>query len=137
VDRPADQLSGGELQRVVLARALCQEPRVLLLDEPTSALDLGHQQTVLDLVDRLRRERGLTVLAALHDLTLTARYADRMVLLSRGRVVADGPPERVLEPRLLDEVYDARVEVVDLPSGPVVVPVRRHAALPTPTRAGT
>lgn len=123
-DRAADRLSGGELQRAMLARALCQEPRLLLLDEPTSALDIGHQQTVLDLVDAQRRERGLTVLAAMHDLTLAAQYADRMVLLDRGRLVADGPPRDVLRLSLLSETYGARVEVLDRPSGPAVVPVR-------------
>jgi iron complex transport system ATP-binding protein len=122
--RPATALSGGELQRVVLARALAQQPRVLLLDEPTSALDIGHQQTVLDLVDSLRRAEGLTVLAAMHDLTLAAQYADRLVLLADGRVVADGPPATVLDPELLARVYGARVQVVPADSGPAVVPVR-------------
>ncbi|MFC5380722.1 ABC transporter ATP-binding protein [Aquipuribacter nitratireducens] len=137
-DRPATQLSGGELQRVVLARALAQEPRVLLLDEPTSALDIGHQQTVLDLVDDLRREAGLTVLAAMHDLTLAAQYADRLVLLEAGRVAADGPPAAVLDPVVLHRVYGARVEVLPAGSGPAVVPLRTGAgfvAHPRP-RAG-
>ena len=123
-DRPADQLSGGELQRCILARALCQQPRLLLLDEPTSALDIGHQQTVLDLVDELRAERGLTVLAAMHDLTLAAQYADRMVLLDQGRVVHDGPPADVLSAARLGATYGARVEVLDRPAGPAVVPIR-------------
>ncbi|WP_336922936.1 ABC transporter ATP-binding protein [Aquipuribacter sp. SD81] len=122
--RPATELSGGELQRVVLARALAQEPRVLLLDEPTSALDIGHQQTVLDLVDSLRREVGLTVLAAMHDLTLAAQYCDRLVLLESGRLAADGPPVDVLEADLLARVYGARVQVLPGACGPAVVPVR-------------
>lgn len=126
--RAADRLSGGELQRAMLARALCQEPRLLLLDEPTSALDIGHQQTVLDLVDAQRRERGLTVLAAMHDLTLAAQYADRMVLLDRGRLVHDGDPRAVLRLSLLSDTYGARVEVLDRPSGPAVVPVRPASA---------
>ena len=122
--RPATQLSGGELQRVVLARALAQRPQVLLLDEPTSALDIGHQQTVLELVDQLRREEGLTVVAAMHDLTSAGQYGDRLVLLEDGRVAADGPAAHVLVPELLARVYGARVQVLAGPDGPVVVPVR-------------
>jgi iron complex transport system ATP-binding protein len=122
--RHATDLSGGELQRVVLARALAQQPRVLLLDEPTTALDLGHQQEVLDLVDALRVESGITVLCALHDLTLAAQYAHRLVLLDRGRVREDGSPRDVLDARLLSDVYRARVEVLGHPGGPVVLPVR-------------
>lgn len=123
-DRPADSLSGGELQRVMLARALCQEPQVLLLDEPTSALDLGHQQSVLDLVDQMRSERGLTVLAAMHDLTLAGQYAHRILLINRGQVVRDGKPFEVLAPDLLNDTFSARVEVLTRDSGPAVVPVR-------------
>ena len=124
-DRPATELSGGELQRVVLARALAQQPRVLLLDEPTSALDIGHQQTVLDLVDSLRHEEGLTVVAAMHDLTLAGQYSDRLLMLQDGREVAQGPWEAVLDAGLLAEVYGARVEVLRTAAGPAVVPVRR------------
>lgn len=123
--RHATELSGGELQRVVLARAIAQQPRVLLLDEPTTALDIGHQQEVLDLVDALRVEADITVLCALHDLTLAAQYAQRLVLLDRGRVREDGPPSEVLDARLLSEVYRARVEVLGHPGGPVVLPVRQ------------
>jgi iron complex transport system ATP-binding protein len=122
--RVATELSGGELQRVVLARALVQQPAVVLLDEPTSALDIGHQQTVLDLVDRLRREEGLTVVAAMHDLTLAGQYAERLIVLDAGEVIADGPPSHVLTPQLMAKVYEARVRVLDSPDGPVVVPVR-------------
>ncbi len=125
-DRPAVELSGGELQRVVLCRALVQEPQVLLLDEPTSALDIGHQQAVLDLVNRLRLQDGLTVVAAMHDLTLAGHYGRRVVLLHGGRVVADGPPEVVLEPTRLAEVYGARVEVLHRDAGPAVLPLRAH-----------
>ncbi|NLU83181.1 ABC transporter ATP-binding protein [Rhodococcus sp. HNM0569] len=124
-DRHATDLSGGELQRVVLARALAQEPRVLLLDEPTSALDLGHQQQVLELVDHLRGEREVTVLAAMHDLTAAAQYSDRMVLLDQGRVVADGTPAHVLTAERIGAVYGARVEIVRRPGeAPAVLPVR-------------
>lgn len=118
-------LSGGEAQRVVLSRALVQEPSVLLLDEPTSALDIGHQQIALELVDEMRRERGITVIAAMHDLTLAGQYADRVALISQGRLVACGTPDQVLTPELIVEHYDATVTVVEGPDGrTVVVPYR-------------
>ncbi|WP_310376684.1 ABC transporter ATP-binding protein [Catenuloplanes atrovinosus] len=123
-DRPLTTLSGGERQRAFLARALAQRAPLLLLDEPTSALDIGHQQDVLDLVDRLRRDRGLTVLATMHDLSIAGGYADRMVLLAAGRVVAAGTPAEVLTERLLATHYRARVRVLPGEHGPLVVPVR-------------
>jgi iron complex transport system ATP-binding protein len=123
-DRPVSTLSGGEQQRAVLARALAQQPRVLLLDEPTAALDLGHAQQVLDLVDRLRRQDGLTVLSTLHDLSLAGQYADRLALLSDGRVVAEGPPADVLTAEALANHYGARAQVVAGPHGPAVLPLR-------------
>lgn len=122
--RFATELSGGELQRVVLARALAQQPRVLLLDEPTSALDIGHQQQVLDLVDSMRTEDELAVIAAMHDLTSASQYGQRLVLLHAGRVVADGAPAEVLTVERIAEIYGARVEVLDRPTGRVVVPLR-------------
>ena len=118
-------LSGGELQRVVLARALAQEAPVLLLDEPTSALDLGRQQQVLELVDRLRREDGLTVVSAMHDLSLAGQYADRLVLLDRGQIVADGPPLEVLSEVNVASFYGANVRVVRDEGGVFVLPLRR------------
>lgn len=124
--RQLSTLSGGERQRVFLARALAQEAPLLLLDEPTSALDIGHQQEVLELVDQLRGARGLTVLATMHDLSVAGEYADRLVLLAQGRLVADGPPDQVLTERLLAEHYRARVRVVPGEHGPLVVPIR-HA----------
>jgi len=126
-DRALETLSGGERQRAFLARALAQGAPLLLLDEPTSALDIGHQQEVLDLVDELRTDRGLTVLATMHDLSLAGEYADRMVLLAAGRVVATGPPRDVLTEKLLSEHYGARVRVIDGENGPLVVPVRSSA----------
>ena len=123
-DRPLRTLSGGEQQRAVLARALAQQPRVLLLDEPTAALDLGHAQQVLDLVDDLRRQDGLTVLSTLHDLTLAGQYADRLALLSGGRVAAEGRPADVLTTTALRTHYGARAQVVSGPDGPAILPVR-------------
>ncbi len=118
-------LSGGELQRVVLARALAQEAPVLVLDEPTSALDLGRRVEVLELVDSLRRERGLTVLSALHDLTLAAQFADRLVLLSAGTVRASGRAADVLEEKLLSSCFGGSVRVVTDEDGALYVVGRR------------
>lgn len=125
-DRPLGSLSGGELQRVVLARALAQEAPILLLDEPTSALDLGRQQQVLELVDELRRAEELTVVAAMHDLTLAAQYADRLLLLDRGTVVGEGSAEEVITEARLSAYYGAKVRVLR-EDGSVFVLPRRHA----------
>lgn len=118
--RELGTLSGGERQRTVLARALAQEAPLLLLDEPTSALDAGRQQEALELIDELRLDAGLTVVATMHDLTLAGLYAPRLLLLSGGRVVADGAPPEVLTQELIAEHYGARVRVED----GVVIPVR-------------
>jgi iron complex transport system ATP-binding protein len=124
--RRLETLSGGERQRATLARALAQDAPLLLLDEPTAALDMGRQQQVLELVDRLRTSRGLTVVSTMHDLTLAGQYADRLLLLDAGRLVAAGSADEVLTRALIAEHYGAEVEVVDAPgSGFVVVPVRR------------
>ena len=128
--RPVLNLSGGELQRVVLARALVQEAPLMLLDEPTAALDIGHGQQVLELVDELRREQGLTIVSAMHDLTLASQFADRIVLLARGRVVADGPPLDVLTADAIAHHYDARVRILHDDGGIVVVPVRESRTVP-------
>jgi len=131
-DRRLDSLSGGERQRVVLGRALVQDTPVLVLDEPTSALDIGHQQEVLDLVDELRAERGLTVLSTMHDLTLAGQYADRLVVLAAGRVVADGPAAAVLAPDLLKATFGVNVRVIADPDGLSVLPVRAPRPQPRP-----
>jgi iron complex transport system ATP-binding protein len=124
--RRLDTLSGGERQRTTLARSLAQDAPLLLLDEPTAALDMGRQQQVLEIVDRLRANRGLTVVSTMHDLTLAGQYADRLLLVDAGRVVAAGNADEVLTRALITEHYGAEVEIVDSPgSGFVVVPVRR------------
>ncbi len=110
-ERHLDQLSGGELQRVIIARALCQEPRLLVLDEPTASLDLAHQVRIMDLLARLRRQRGTTVVLVSHDLNLAAAYGDRLLLLHDGRVAALGPPAEVLRRELLEPVYGCRLIV--------------------------
>lgn len=118
-------LSGGERQRAVLARALAGEPRVLLLDEPTSMLDVGHEQQVLELVDSLRAETGLTVISTLHDLTVAGQYADTLALLDAGQVVAAGAPGAVLTESLIESVYAARVTVITSDDGyPLIAPRR-------------
>lgn len=104
--REASDLSGGERQRVLIARALAQEPEVLLLDEPTNHLDVGYQHEVL----RIVKELGLTTIVVLHDLNLSARYCDRVVLLHGGRVRADGSPDRALQSSELERVYGVLVE---------------------------
>ena len=124
-ERELRSLSGGERQRAVLARALAQRAPILLLDEPTTALDLGHQQDVLELVEELRAEASLTVVATLHDLTLAARYGDRVALLAGGRIVEQGDPARVLTPGTIAEHFDASVRVIEDAHGPVIVPVAR------------
>jgi cobalamin transport system ATP-binding protein len=119
-DRQLGTLSGGERQRAVLARALSQEAPLLLLDEPTTALDAGRQQEALELIDALRLDAGLTVVAAMHDLTLAGLYAPRLMLLSNGRIVAQGAASEVLTEALVAEHYGARVRVIE----GAVIPVR-------------
>lgn len=126
--RSLDTLSGGELQRVVLARALAQSAPIMLLDEPTTSLDVGHQQQLLTLVDDLRRTCGLTVVAAIHDLTLAAQFCDRLVMLAEGRVVADGPARDVLTESSIRRHYGARVRILSGGDfGVVVIPLRDSA----------
>jgi iron complex transport system ATP-binding protein len=110
--RRLGSLSGGELQRAVLARALAQEAPILLLDEPTSALDLGRQQQALELVDELRRDEELTVVSSMHDVSLAGQYADRLILLARGVTVGEGTPDDVLSEERIATLYGADVRVV-------------------------
>jgi iron complex transport system ATP-binding protein len=108
--RPFQALSGGERQRIVLAGALAQEPAVLLLDEPTTFLDLKHQIQTYGLLQRLARD-GMAVIAVTHDLNLASSYSDRIVVLSRGRIAADGTPAEVMRADLLREVFEVEVEI--------------------------
>ena len=127
--RKLGTLSGGEVQRLVIARALAQEAPVLLLDEPTSALDIGHQQQALELVDGLRREQGLTIISAMHDLTLAGLYADRLVLMHEGHRVAEGTAKQVLKSETLAEFYGVSARVHHEADGTVVVIPQRSSRL--------
>ena len=124
-DRLVQTLSGGELQRVRIARALAQQPRALLLDEPTASLDIRHEMGILELL-RGSAECGITVLLVTHHLDLAGRYADRILLLNRGRVAAEGTPDQVLTPETVKEVYGwpVAVERDGLTGSPRVVPLR-------------
>lgn len=114
-DRKLDQLSGGERQRVFIARAICQEPSIILLDEPTAALDLAHQVRVMDLMERLKAEKGLTVVMVSHDLNLAALYGDRLLLLKHGASVRLGPPDAVLSYDILEKTYECNLLVDQSP----------------------
>lgn len=139
-DRNVDELSGGQRQRVWIAMALAQQTDILLLDEPTTFLDVAHQVEVLDLITDLNRSAGTTVAIVLHDLNLAARYADHLIAMKDGRIVAEGPPSEVVTEATVEKVFGLGARVIPDPvSGtPMVVPIGRHhaerpgtAALPT------
>jgi len=127
-DRPVDELSGGQRQRAWIAMALAQRTDVLLLDEPTTFLDLPHQVEVLDLLTDLCHGGGATVVTVLHELNLAARYADHLIAMRGGRIVAAGPPAEVVTEELVAEVFDLRCAVLEDPlsGAPMVVPFGRH-----------
>ncbi|MDR2256879.1 MAG: ABC transporter ATP-binding protein [Arthrobacter sp.] len=130
-DRPVDDLSGGQRQRVLISMALAQDTELLLLDEPTTYLDITHQIEVLELCSELV-QRGRTVVAVLHDLQLAARYADHLVALRAGELVAQGGPAEVVTPELIEATFGLRARVLEDPEtgAPLVVPLAGRAALP-------
>jgi iron complex transport system ATP-binding protein len=115
--RKLDQLSGGEQQRVLIARALCQQPQVMLLDEPTASLDLSHQIRIMDLMEKLKTEKGVTVVMVSHDVNLAAMYGDQLLLLKGGEIVCMGSPDEVLNFKTLEETYDCKLLVDKSPLG--------------------
>lgn len=129
-ERNVDELSGGQRQRVWIAMALAQETDVLLLDEPTTYLDLAHQVEVLDLITDLNRRRGTTVAIVLHDLNLAARYADHIIAMKGGRIVAEGTSADVVTEDLVRDVFglDSRVLPDPISGTPLIIPLGRHHA---------
>jgi iron complex transport system ATP-binding protein len=125
--RKLDQLSGGEQQRVFVAKAICQEPEIILLDEPTASLDLAHQVRLMDLMEKLKNDRGITVVMVSHDVNLAAMYGDRLLLLNKGEMVRLGGPKEVLTFQILEQVYGCTLLVDESPLGktPRVTPVPR------------
>ncbi|MEL6893808.1 MAG: ABC transporter ATP-binding protein [Actinomycetota bacterium] len=130
-DRAVDELSGGQRQRVWIAMALAQETELLLLDEPTTFLDITHQIEVLDLVYRLREHEGRTCVVVLHDLNLACRYADHIVMMRNGDIVAAGPPAEVITAESVADVFGLSCTVIDDPVShtPLVVPADHRAAI--------
>ena len=118
------ELSGGEQQLAFVARALAQEPRLLLLDEPTAHLDIGHQGQIMDLLRQLNKEQSLTIAVVLHDLALASLYCQRLILLHQGRLRKIGPPKRVLTKEMVEEVYQTTVKVMQTPGRgrPIILP---------------
>jgi iron complex transport system ATP-binding protein len=137
-DRPIEELSGGQRQRVWIAMVLAQQTDLVLLDEPTTFLDVTHQLELLDLLASLNRERGTTVVMVLHELNLAARYADHLVVMSSGRVVAEGTPGEVLTERTVRRAFGLEARIIPDPvsGSPLVVPIGRfHAQAAVPDRA--
>ena len=116
-NRQLNQLSGGEQQRVFIAKAICQEPQIMLLDEPTASLDLAHQIRVMDLMEKLKKEKGITIIMVSHDVNLAALYGDRLLLLKEGRIVRQGYPDEVLTFQTLEEAYGCTLLVDENPLG--------------------
>ncbi len=122
--RDINELSGGQQQKVFIARALTQEPDVLLLDEPTSNLDIRHQLEVMDIIKKIVREKGLSAIMAIHDLNLASRYADRIIMLNGGTIVDAGSPSAVLNSENIKHVYDVEAIVRNEAGKPYIVPIR-------------
>jgi iron complex transport system ATP-binding protein len=124
LDRDVTTLSGGERQRVAIARALTQASPIVLLDEPTTALDVGYQQEVLELIDRLCKEKKIAVISTMHDLTVAGLYPNELLLLHHGKIYAAGKPDRVLTHENISAVYGATIEIISTNGMLAVIPVR-------------
>lgn len=120
-----NEMSGGERQRLALAMAFAANPRIILLDEATAHLDLHHRAEIMHLLREMNRKRGVTIIMAAHDLTLAGRYFNRLILLKEGRIIKDGPPEKVLTEKNIEDAYGCPVRVVELPDnlGSTVIPM--------------
>ena len=120
--RRFNEISGGEKQRVMMAGALAQNPELLLLDEPTSSLDIKYQLEILNILRRLNKQNGKTIVIAIHDLYLASKYCDRLILLNEGRIIQDGPPVKVLRQDILEKVYGVQIKIFhDQEDGGIVV----------------
>ncbi|MEV7603965.1 ABC transporter ATP-binding protein [Paenarthrobacter sp. NPDC089322] len=137
-DTPLEDLSGGQRQRAWISMTLAQETGILLLDEPTTYLDLAHQVDVLELVRRLNRQHQRTVVMVLHDISLAARYSDHMVAMKDGRIIAQGTPEAVVTPELLQQVFELNAHVINEPTDgrPHVIPLGASVRAGAAVRAG-
>ena len=122
--RDINELSGGQQQKVFIARALTQEPDVLLLDEPTSNLDIKHQLEVMDIIKNIVREKGIAAIMAIHDLNLASRYADRIIMMNSGEIFSAGDPVSVLTSENIKHVYGVEVKVNNYDGRPYIVPIR-------------
>lgn len=127
-NRCVDELSGGQRQRVWIAMALAQQTDILLLDEPTTYLDIAYQVEILDLLTDLNKKKGTTIAMVLHDINLSARYADHLFALHKGRLAAEGPPSEIITPELIKQVFDLNCTIMSDPvsSTPIIVPIGRH-----------
>jgi iron complex transport system ATP-binding protein len=126
-DRKIGELSSGSRQSAVIAAALVRNPQVLLLDEPTNSLDYSHQLQVINLLSSLKRERGMTIVAVIHDLNLAARFADNVVIIKEGKIIARGSPKEVITPNNLAAAFNILARVIEDPVGktPLVIPIRQ------------
>ena len=127
-DRCVEELSGGQRQRVWIALALAQQTDILLLDEPTTFLDIAYQVEILDLLTDLNRKRNTTIAMVLHDINLSARYADHLFAMKKGRLVAQGTPGEIITPELMRQVYglECQVEQDPVSNTPYIIPIGRH-----------
>jgi len=127
-ERMIHQLSGGELRRVFLAQAIAAEPEIMMLDEPISSLDIKYKVQILDLLDYLNRERGITIIATLHDLNMASQYAGRLLLLKEGKVAALGKASEILTPEQIKKIYDVDVDIINEVERKFIIVKSRRAA---------